>query len=774
MDQQQAVEIATQVATGLSAAHQQQLVHRDIKPANLWICDADSQLKILDFGLARIGDDDPGLTATGMLAGTPSFMSPEQTRGQELDGRSDLFSLGCVLYRLLTGKLPFGAPTVLATLQAIQNNQPTPPIELRPDVSQDLSDLTMCLLEKLPADRPSSANQTIELLSSPRERWSVAIPMYAQPSPAGVNQLPKVADINNAGGRWRRWFATGIALMLLGTVGWFWAPQIFRVVTDQGEIVIETTDDDVEVQVLQAGKVIRVIDTKTQQSFDLKSGQYSFKAVADENAESQNSFTIAPETLTMKRGETAIVKVTVATQQETALDSAAPEDSSSSSKTAGKVYKGQGFAHWLNVVKVELDKKLLANALTAAAATRSSKEETSQLFAAISNLVRQAKPNMSRDFERMIDDHPIYLYVFSTLQKFGKEEVLDFLAAEITSGTQFSRSFCGYFIFRDGREVEPTAILDELSQDTLLEVAARHIKEPGNERVLGAMLDSRRAPLERWKQELLKLRIDEKIRPRILTANIESRNHLLPLVVATLPEDEEVYRLYEGDLLKGQATNLQRGRIYDRVLSRNPEQLPEHKALTILKCLEDPAIRESLRHPTRGSSSHLQRSSRNLLWPLEALVPFLDSTTQDVIKSRLTNLEDAFAVTPSSDHVPRQENAIFQRLLGKQKPAQTSLSVAKMPTSSSSRPKRARSIPSVDKPFFKGRTFREWMRTAKLDRDPKLRTEAMVACTATAENDDEWQQLTDANTETSAKVWNRYSRRRQRRKIPQRIYACAR
>ena len=163
----QIIEIIRQVAAGLDAAHQKQLVHRDIKPANLWICEDDQRLKILDFGLARISDDNPNLTATGMLAGTPNFMSPEQTRGLELDGRSDLFSLGCVLYRLLAGRLPFGSPTVLSTLSSIQSHNPVPPqAELGKDINQDLSDLTMCLLEKQPINRPQSCEQLIELLKS--------------------------------------------------------------------------------------------------------------------------------------------------------------------------------------------------------------------------------------------------------------------------------------------------------------------------------------------------------------------------------------------------------------------------------------------------------------------------------------------------------------------------------------------------------------------------------------------------------------------------------
>ena len=107
--------IAADVAQGLQAAHNKELIHRDIKPANIWLTD-DDQVKILDFGLARIVNDDPGFTSTGMIAGTPSYMSPEQSKGASLDGRSDLFSLGCVMYRAATGRQPFGAVNVLSLI----------------------------------------------------------------------------------------------------------------------------------------------------------------------------------------------------------------------------------------------------------------------------------------------------------------------------------------------------------------------------------------------------------------------------------------------------------------------------------------------------------------------------------------------------------------------------------------------------------------------------------------------------------------------------------
>ena len=114
-------QISIDVANGLAAAHAKGLIHRDIKPANIWIESNNSRAIILDFGLVRVTDNEPQMTETGMIAGTPSFMSPEQTRGKDVDQRSDLFSLGCVMYRLCTGRLPFQARNTLATLQAIQN-----------------------------------------------------------------------------------------------------------------------------------------------------------------------------------------------------------------------------------------------------------------------------------------------------------------------------------------------------------------------------------------------------------------------------------------------------------------------------------------------------------------------------------------------------------------------------------------------------------------------------------------------------------------------------
>jgi len=147
---EQVRKLVEEVALGLADAHAKGLIHRDIKPANVWICADDQSVKILDFGLVRVNDEDPQLTCTGMIAGTPCFMSPEQSRGDKLDVRSDLFSLGCLMYQALTGQLPFRSDNALATLRSIQKEQPASPAELDPTIDDDTSDLVMCLLEKSP------------------------------------------------------------------------------------------------------------------------------------------------------------------------------------------------------------------------------------------------------------------------------------------------------------------------------------------------------------------------------------------------------------------------------------------------------------------------------------------------------------------------------------------------------------------------------------------------------------------------------------------------
>ncbi len=147
----QALSIAAQVADGLSYAHQRNIVHRDIKPANIMIL-RDGSAKITDFGIARMRVSDVK-TQTGIRLGSPKYMSPEQVLGNALDHRSDIFSLGIVLYEMLTGQTPFMASNLEALMYQTVNNAPLPASRINPNVPQMLDLILARMLEKNPDNR---------------------------------------------------------------------------------------------------------------------------------------------------------------------------------------------------------------------------------------------------------------------------------------------------------------------------------------------------------------------------------------------------------------------------------------------------------------------------------------------------------------------------------------------------------------------------------------------------------------------------------------------
>ena len=158
------VRIARETAEGLAAAHECNRIHRDIKPANIWLEGDKGRVKLLDFGLARSSRGESQLTQQGMIMGTPAYMSPEQGAGKPVDPRSDLFSLGCVMYRMATGTLAFKGTDTVATLVAVATETPAAPRKLNPELSPRLSKLIMDLLAKDPKDRPASARDVVDLL----------------------------------------------------------------------------------------------------------------------------------------------------------------------------------------------------------------------------------------------------------------------------------------------------------------------------------------------------------------------------------------------------------------------------------------------------------------------------------------------------------------------------------------------------------------------------------------------------------------------------------
>jgi eukaryotic-like serine/threonine-protein kinase len=159
---EQIIEIAKQVALGLGYAHSMNVVHRDIKPANIMIT-RQNVAKIMDFGISKsVGT----LTRTGQVFGTPYYMSPEQVMGHEVDGRSDLFSFGVVLYEMATGARPFGGDTVATVVYKIINETPRPPSELQAALHPGLTALITRCLEKRPEDRYQTGAEFLASLQS--------------------------------------------------------------------------------------------------------------------------------------------------------------------------------------------------------------------------------------------------------------------------------------------------------------------------------------------------------------------------------------------------------------------------------------------------------------------------------------------------------------------------------------------------------------------------------------------------------------------------------
>ncbi len=187
LDTKDIVRISIQVADGLSAAHRQGLVHRDMKPANILLEKDVSRVMITDFGLARAVDE-VSMTQSGCLAGTPNYMSPEQVAGAEIDCRSDLFSLGCVIYFMATGREPFRADSAFAVINKITSELPTPARNVNPGVPETLDRVIGRLLEKDPCRRIPSARELqlllTEYLAHLQDPKSHALPRVRAPSSA--------------------------------------------------------------------------------------------------------------------------------------------------------------------------------------------------------------------------------------------------------------------------------------------------------------------------------------------------------------------------------------------------------------------------------------------------------------------------------------------------------------------------------------------------------------------------------------------------------------
>jgi len=226
----EAIDAATQVAEGLAAAHKRTIVHRDIKPANVMVT-AEGQAKIMDFGLAKSAGQ-TRLTAAHSITGTIDYMSPEQTRGKDVDHRTDIWSCGVTLYEMITGQRPFRGDCDQAVIHSIVREEPEPMTALRTGVPMELERITAKAMAKSPAERYQTVPDMLVDLKAVGRR------LEAEATTRTVVR-PRTLGAASGGGRRRRWLAAGAVVVVAVLAGIIWtASRTPRLDVDPDRVVV--------------------------------------------------------------------------------------------------------------------------------------------------------------------------------------------------------------------------------------------------------------------------------------------------------------------------------------------------------------------------------------------------------------------------------------------------------------------------------------------------------------------------------------------------------
>ncbi|MEL6109677.1 MAG: serine/threonine-protein kinase, partial [Planctomycetota bacterium] len=247
LDNDSLEELAIQAATGLEAVHREGLVHRDIKPANLFLEAPNDRVRLLDFGLASQRDS-AQVTQVGTLLGSPAYMSPEQARGETVDARSDLFSLGSTLYEAASGNLPFAADSTIGVITQLVSQDPVPIREQAPAISARLAKQINLLLEKAPKRRPASAKSVRTALEAT----------------TGLVLPPRLLKV-----------LVGVAFVTILA-----AVVVFRLKTPHGELTVEFADGvdpkNIAIEATSGGEV-KLLNAEQGWTIRVSNGEYNVR-----------------------------------------------------------------------------------------------------------------------------------------------------------------------------------------------------------------------------------------------------------------------------------------------------------------------------------------------------------------------------------------------------------------------------------------------------------------------------------------------------------------
>jgi eukaryotic-like serine/threonine-protein kinase len=338
LELREVLRIGLQTAEGLAAAHKQGLVHRDIKPANILLENGVERVKITDFGLARAADD-ASLTQSGVIAGTPQYMSPEQAEGAAVDQRTDLFSLGSVLYAACTGRAPFRGSSNIAVLKRVVEETPKPIRELNSDIPEWLCALIAQLQAKDPAERPASAAEVATILAKRLAELQQPI-HWAEPDETQVENRsvpgrspvqPAAAVVPSPRRPPARLLVVAAGLAVLLGVGLSEAigvshvvRTVIRLIRPEGTLVIEAEDAGVSVSI-DGGDLI--ITGGGVHELRLRPGTHELQT-------RRGDVVLRREVIEIERGGRRVVRVTTAPPLEPTASTPRPTGDASPHATA--------------------------------------------------------------------------------------------------------------------------------------------------------------------------------------------------------------------------------------------------------------------------------------------------------------------------------------------------------------------------------------------------------------------------------------------------------